>query len=69
MDKHHEELLRQISERLTRIEVKLDTACEINRKHDKVLYGNGTPGIRTQVYILWGLLLTGGAVIGRLISK
>ena len=32
-------------------------------KIEKMLYGNGTPGIRTQVYILWSLFILAGGIL------
>ena len=36
---------------------------------DKLLNGNGSPGLRTQVFILWGAFLFLGGIIGKYLIK
>ena len=43
--------------------------CERIDRLDKLLNGNGSPGIRTQVFILWGAFLFLGGIIGEYLIK
>lgn len=38
-------------------------------KLEKLINGNGSPGIRTQVFILWGAFLFLGSIIGKYLVK
>ena len=42
---------------------KLNAVCPLVEKHEKFIYGNGTPGVRTQVYILWGCFVIVGSLL------
>lgn len=67
----------KLIEKLNSIEVSLaeikqeikfkNTQCiyHIDRinKIEKTVYGNGSPGIRTQVFVLWGAFLIIGTII------
>ena len=45
---------------------KLNSICNRVDKHDKWLAGNGTPGLRFQVWVLWAVFL---AVIGKVWAR
>ena len=45
---------------------KLNSICNRVDKHDKWLAGNGTPGLRFQVWVLWCVFL---AVLGKVWAK
>jgi hypothetical protein len=36
---------------------------------NKTVYGNGTPGIKTQVFVLWGILMILGSLVIRALAK
>ena len=45
---------------------KLNNICNKVERHDKWLSGNGIPGMRFQVWVLWAVFL---AVVGKLWAK
>ena len=45
---------------------KLNHVCGKVDKHDRWLAGNGVPGIRTQVYIMWAVFIFLGSAIIKL---
>lgn len=48
---------------------KLNTLCEIQRQHDRWILGNGIPGAKTQLYILWGCFIGLGVTLVKEIFK
>jgi hypothetical protein len=42
---------------------KLNTMCDKVKRLDKSVHGNGLPGIRAQVWVLWGIFVVGGGAV------
>lgn len=36
---------------------KLNTSCRLVEKHDKWINGNGIPGAKFQVWVMWGVFI------------
>lgn len=49
--------------------IRLEPFCDKVEKHDKWIHGNGIPGARTQLYILWGVFVVLGTITMRMVSK
>ena len=43
--------------------MQLNDVCKKVVKLDKAVHGNGKIGIKTQVYILWGIFIVGGGMV------
>ncbi len=57
--------MSEIKIQVALINQKLDMITTLAKRTDEVIYGNGKIGLRTQVYILWGVFL----VISSLLVK
>ena len=49
--------------------IRLEPVCEKVEKHEKWIHGNGVPGARTQLYVLWGFFIVLGTVTMKMVSK
>ena len=48
---------------VTTIKSELANNIELTKKHDKTLYGNGFPGVKSMVYALYLIFVVFGAVM------
>jgi hypothetical protein len=42
---------------------KLNTMCHRVNKLDRAVHGNGVPGLKAQVWVLWGIFSVGGGMV------
>lgn len=65
MDKATREKIDQIHDFV----IRMESVCEDVRSLKRWRDGNGWPGVKTQVYILWGAFTVIGAIAIRALAK